>query len=193
MIFAFRAICVVAVALSMLAAPAVGLEDPPSFKDKNSFGEGSVQAYDKTCVTCHSNLNPQEQHRWIGLHQASTFFGLVPHSETNVSAQPDIHAIALNKVYQNGDRNGPLTKAFESILDNLNIDKDSEGFRAQCLTCHAGLRSDQSSMTTPGRTYAQFRSEGEPIARVGSAAIRTKNSTKGSTILKTVPLRHGFA
>jgi hypothetical protein len=173
MIFAFRAICVVAVALSMIAAPAVGLEDPPSFKDKNSLGEGSGQAYDKTCVTCHSNLNPQEQHRWIGLHQASTFFGLVPHSETNVSAQPDIHAIALNKVYQNGDRNGPLTKAFESILGNLNIDKDSdhkidkdsEGFRAQCLTCHAGLRSDQSSMTTPGRTYAQFRSEGEPIAR----------------------------
>ena len=173
MILAFRAIGVVAVALSMLAAPAVGLEDPPSFKDKSRLDGGSVQAYDKTCVLCHSNPNPQEQHRWIGLNQASTYFGLVPHSQTNVPAQPDVHAIALTKVYQNGDRNGPLTKAFESILDNLNIDKDSdhkidkdsEGFRAQCLTCHAGLRSDQSSMTTPGRTYAQFQSEGEPIAR----------------------------
>ena len=154
----------------MLATPAVGLEDPPSFKDKSSLDGGSVQAYDKTCVTCHSNLSPQEQHRWIGLNQASTFFGLVPHSPTNVPAQRDVHASALNKVYQNGDRNGPLTKAFESILDNLKtanlkIDKDSESFRAQCLTCHAGLRSDQSSMTTPGRTYAQFQSEGEPIAR----------------------------
>jgi hypothetical protein len=154
----------------MLAAPAVGLEDPPSFKDKNSLERGSVQAYDKTCVTCHSNLNPQEQHRWIGLHQASTYFGLIPNTETNVPAQRDVHASALNKVYQNGDRNGPLTKAFESILANLRtanlkIDKDSESFRSQCLTCHAGLRSDQSSMTTPGRTYSQFQSEGEPIAR----------------------------
>jgi hypothetical protein len=165
MIFAFRAICVVAVALSMLAAPAVGLEDPPSFKDKNNLDRGSVQAYDKTCVTCHGNLNPQEQHRWIGLNQASTYFGLVPNTETNVTAQRDVHASALNKVYQNGDRNGPLTDAFEWILARLEIDKDSEGFRAQCLTCHAGLRSDQSSMTTPGRTYAQFQSEGEPIAR----------------------------
>jgi hypothetical protein len=170
MIFAFRAICVVAGALSMLAAPAVGWEDPPSFKNKSSLDGGSVQAYDKTCVTCHSNLNPQEQHRWIGLNQASTYFGLVPHSQTNVPAQRDVHASALNKVYQNGDRNGPLTEAFESILENLKtanlyIDKDSESFRAQCLTCHAGLRSDQSSMTTPGRTYAQFQSEGEPIAR----------------------------
>jgi hypothetical protein len=170
MIFAFRAICVVAGALSMLAAPAVGWEDPPSFKNKSSLDRGSVQAYDKTCVTCHSNLNPQEQHRWIGLNQASTYFGLVPHSQTNVPAQRDVHASALNKVYQNGDRNGPLTEAFESILENLksanlNIDKDSESFRAQCLTCHAGLRSDQSSMTTPGRTYAQFQSEGEPMAR----------------------------
>ena len=173
MILAFRAIGVVAVALSMLAAPAVGLEDPPSFKDKSRLDGGSVQAYDKTCVLCHSNPNPQEQHRWIGLNQASTYFGLVPHSQTNVPAQPDVHAIALTKVYQNGDRNGPLTKAFESILDHLNIDKDSdhkidkdsEGFRAQCLTCHAGLRSDQSSLSTPGRTYAQFQSEGEPIAR----------------------------
>jgi hypothetical protein len=170
MIFAFRAICVVAGALSMLAAPAVGLEDPPSFKNKSSLDGGSVQAYDKTCVTCHSNLNPQEQHRWIGLNQASTYFGLVPHSQTNVPAQRDVHASVLNKVYQNGDRNGPLTEAFESILENLKtanlyIDKDSESFRAQCLTCHAGLRSDQSSMTTPGRTYAQFQSEGEPIAR----------------------------
>ena len=170
MIFAFRAICVVAGALSMLAAPAVGWEDPPSFKNKSSLDGGSVQAYDKTCVTCHSNLNPQEQHRWIGLNQASTYFGLVPHSQMNVPAQRDVHASALNKVYQNGDRNGPLTEAFESILENLKtanlyIDKDSESFRAQCLTCHAGLRSDQSSMTTPGRTYAQFQSEGEPIAR----------------------------
>lgn len=165
MIFAFRAIGVVAVALSMLAEPAVGLEDPPSFKDKSRLDGGSVQAYDKTCVTCHGNLNPQEQHRWIGLNQASTYFGLVPHSQTNVPAQPDVHAIALTKVYQNGDRNGPLTEAFESILNNLNIDKDSEGFRSQCLTCHAGLRPDQSSLSTPGRTYAQFQSEGEPIAR----------------------------
>ena len=165
MILAFRAIGVVAVALSMLAAPAVGLEDPPSFKDKSRLDGGSVQAYDKTCVTCHGNLNPQEQHRWIGLNQASTYFGLVPHSLTNVPAQPDVHAIALTKVYQNGDRNGPLTEAFESILNNLNIDKDSEGFRSQCLTCHAGLRPDQSSLSTPGRTYAQFQSEGEPIAR----------------------------
>ncbi len=170
MIFAFRAICVVAGALSMLAVPAVGLEDPPSFMDKSSLDGGSVQAYDKTCVTCHSNLNPQEQHRWIGLHQASTYFGLVPNTETNLPAQRDVHASALNKVYQSGDRNGPLTKAFESILNNLKainveIDKDSESFRAQCLTCHAGLRSDQSSMTTPGRTFAQFQSEGEPIAR----------------------------
>ena len=170
MIFAFRAVCVVAGALSMLAVPAVGLEDPPSFKDRSSLDGGSVQAYDKTCVTCHSNLNPQEQHRWIGLHQASTYFGLVPNTETKDPAQRDVHASALNKVYQNGDRNGPLTEAFESILENLksanlNIDKDSESFRAQCLTCHAGLRSDQSSMTTPGRTYAQFQSEGEPIAR----------------------------
>ena len=154
----------------MLAAPAVGWEDPPSFKNKSSLDRGSVQAYDKTCVTCHSNLNPQEQHRWIGLNQASTYFGLVPHSQMNVPAQRDVHASALNKVYQNGDRNGPLTEAFESILENLKtanlyIDKDSESFRAQCLTCHAGLRSDQSSMTTPGRTYAQFQSEGEPIAR----------------------------
>lgn len=165
MILAFRAIGVVAVALSMLAAPAVGLEDPPSFKDKSRLDGGSVQAYDKTCVLCHSNPNPQEQHRWIGLNQASTYFGLVPHSQTNVPAQPDVHAIALTKVYQNGDRNGPLTEAFESILNNLNIDKDSEGFRSQCLTCHAGLRPDQSSLSTPGRTYAQFQSEGEPIAR----------------------------
>jgi hypothetical protein len=170
MIFAFRAICMVAGALSMLAVPAVGLEDPPSFKDKSSLDQGSIQAYDKTCVTCHSNLNPQEQHRWIGLNQASTYFGLVPNTVTNVPAQRDVHASALNKVYQNGDRNGPLTEAFEWILDNLKtanlkIDKDSEIFRAQCLTCHAGLRSDQSSMTTPGRTYAQFQSEGEPIAR----------------------------
>ena len=165
MILAFRAIGVVAVALSMLAEPAVGLEDPPSFKDKSRLDGGSVQAYDKTCVTCHGNLNPQEQHRWIGLNQASTYFGLVPHSQTNVPAQPDVHAIALTKVYQNGDRNGPLTEAFESILNNLNIDKDSEGFRSQCLTCHAGLRPDQSSLSTPGRTYAQFQSEGEPIAR----------------------------
>ena len=165
MILAFRAIGVVAVALSMLAEPAVGLEDPPSFKDKSLLDGGSVQAYDKTCVTCHGNLNPQEQHRWIGLNQASTYFGLVPHSQTNVPAQPDVHAIALTKVYQNGDRNGPLTEAFESILNNLNIDKDSEGFRSQCLTCHAGLRPDQSSLSTPGRTYAQFQSEGEPIAR----------------------------
>ena len=165
MIFAFRAIGVVAVALSMLAEPAVGLEDPPSFKDKSRLDGGSVQAYDKTCVTCHGNLNPQEQHRWIGLNQASTYFGLVPHSQTNVPAQPDVHAIALTKVYQNGDRNGPLNEAFESILNNLNIDKDSEGFRSQCLTCHAGLRPDQSSLSTPGRTYAQFQSEGEPIAR----------------------------
>ena len=165
MILAFRAFGVVAVALSMLAEPAVGLEDPPSFKDKSLLDGGSVQAYDKTCVLCHSNPNPQEQHRWIGLNQASTYFGLVPHSQTNVPAQPDVHAIALTKVYQNGDRNGPLTKAFESILNNLNIDKDSEGFRAQCLTCHAGLRPDQSSLSTPGRTYAQFQSEGEPIAR----------------------------
>jgi hypothetical protein len=138
--------------------------------DKSSLDGGSVQAYDKTCVTCHSNLNPQEQHRWIGLHQASTYFGLVPNTETNLPAQRDVHASALNKVYQSGDRNGPLTEAFESILNNLKainveIDKDSESFRAQCLTCHAGLRSDQSSMTTPGRTYAQFQSEGEPIAR----------------------------
>ena len=165
MILAFRAIGVVAVALSMLAEPAVGLEDPPSFKDKSRLDGGSVQAYDKTCVLCHSNPNPQEQHRWIGLNQASTYFGLVPHSQTNVPAQPDVHAIALTKVYQNGDRNGPLTEAFESILNNLNIDKDSEGFRSQCLTCHAGLRPDQSSLSTPGRTYAQFQSEGEPIAR----------------------------
>lgn len=173
MIFAFRPICAVAVTLSMLAAPAVGLEDPATFKGKSILDQGSVQAYDKTCVLCHSNPNPQEQHRWIGLNQASTYFGLVPHSQTNVPAQPDVHAIALTKVYQNGDRNGPLTEAFESILNNLNIDKDSdhkidkdsEGFRAQCLTCHAGLRSDQSSMSTPGRTYAQFQSEGEPIAR----------------------------
>ncbi len=165
MILAFRAFGVVAVALSMLAEPAVGLEDPPSFKDKSLLDGGSVQAYDKTCVTCHGNLNPQEQHRWIGLNQASTYFGFVPHSQTNVPAHPDVHAIALTKVYQNGDRNGPLTEAFESILNNLNIDKDSEGFRSQCLTCHAGLRPDQSSLSTPGRTYAQFQSEGEPIAR----------------------------
>lgn len=173
MIFAFRAICIVAVALSMLAGPAVGLEDPHSFKVKSRLDGGSVQAYDKACVTCHSNLNPQEQHWWIGLNQANTFFGLVPNSEMNNSAQPDVHAIALSKVYQKGDRNGPLTEAFESILNNLNIDKDSnvkidkdsEGFRSQCLTCHAGLRPDQSSLSTPGRTYAQFQSEGEPIAR----------------------------
>ncbi len=164
-IFAFGAICVVALAISMLAAPAVGLEDPHSFKDKSNLDGGSGQAFDKACVTCHSNLNPQEQHRWIGLNQASTFLGLGPDNKAMIPAQPDVHAMALTKVYKNGDRNGPLTEAFESILNHLDIDKGSVGFRSQCLTCHAGLRPDQSGPTTPGRTYAQFQSEGEPIAR----------------------------
>ncbi|MCY3005474.1 MAG: hypothetical protein NTV29_05790 [Planctomycetota bacterium] len=161
---ALRSICLVLLALCSVVSQAMAFQIP-SFKDADRTNPSTVQPYDKACVTCHDNLDPQAQHQWIGLHQASTFFGFDPEKKTYVQDQRDIHARALSKVFEDGDKNGPLTKAFEEILRVLEIQKDSEPFRSQCLTCHAGLRPDADHIANPGRTWAQFQAEDEPIAR----------------------------
>lgn len=100
----------------------------PKFQVQASLG--------RACIECHRKKDANQTE----LIQASLYLG-VPVAEGQRALDADVHALAVGKIWNN---DGSLSKAFEDIVNNLEWKAGSNDVQTKCLTCHAGLQTNNS-------------------------------------------------
>lgn len=101
----------------------------PRFQVQASLG--------RACIECHRKKDANQTE----LIQASLYLG-TPVAQGQRALDADVHALAVGKIWNS---NGSLTKAFEDIVNNLQWKAGSNDVQTKCLTCHAGLQTNESN------------------------------------------------